>query len=160
MRNRAIVVEAALRLFAEHGADVAPTTIAREAGVGVGTLYRHFPTREALVRAAYRSDLQRLCDAVPQLLRDNTGAGALRIWLDRCVDHAITKSGLADALRVVMVSGVDPSADSRGMLTEAIDSLLDAGTKDGTLRSDLSADDVLVGVTGDSLATAQYGNRT
>ena len=79
--------------------------IARDAGVGIGTLYRHFPTREALVEAAYRNELARLCDAVPELLRDLPPDEATRRWMDRFVDYMTTKRGMADALRAVIASG-------------------------------------------------------
>ena len=159
-RNRERLLQVAVRLFAERGSDVPPAAVAKEAGVGVGTLYRHFPTREALVEAAYRSDLHGLCESVPGLVAEHGGAEALRLWLGRCVDHAITKRGMAGALRTVVVtSGWDPSADSRELLTAAVADLLAAGAADGTLREDLDPFDVLVGVTGVSLATGEYGDR-
>ena len=94
--------------------------IAKDAGVGIGTLYRHFPTREALVEAAYRNELARLCDAVPELLRDLTPAEATRRWMDRFVDYMTTKRGMADALRAVIASGRNPYEQSRGQLIAAI----------------------------------------
>jgi AcrR family transcriptional regulator len=157
-QNRERLLEAALRLFAAHGAGVAPTAVATEAGVGVGTLYRHFASREALIEAAYRADLDRLCDSVTDLLAEHFGAPALRMWLDRCVDHAIVKRGMADALRAI-TSGADPYTHSRERLTSAVAALLTAGAADGTLRPDLDPYDVLVAVTGVSLATGEYGNR-
>ena len=159
LRNRERLLEVAVRLFAERGSDVSPAMVAKEAGVGVGTLYRHFPTRNALVEAAYRADLHRLCESAPGLIAEHGGAGALRVWLGRCVDHAITKRGMADALRTVVTSDRDPSADSRDLLTAAVAELLAAGAADGTLREDLDPYDVLVGVTGVSLATGEYGDR-
>jgi AcrR family transcriptional regulator len=156
-KNRQRLLEVAVRALSEQGADVAPATIAKLAGVGVGTLYRHFPTREALIEAAYRSDLTRLCDTVPGLLAKHTAAQALRIWMGHCVDHAMTKHGMADALRVVVASGVNLYAESRNLLTEAIAALLRAGAADGTLRADLDPFDVLIMLSGIPLAVGEWG---
>jgi AcrR family transcriptional regulator len=158
-RNRQRLLDAAVRVLAGSGADAAPQAIAKEAGVGVGTLYRHFPTREALIDAAYRSDLSRLCGDVPDLLADRRGADATRIWMNRFIDHAIAKRGMATALRAAIASGEDPYAESRALLTNAVSALLAAGAADGSMRSDLNPDDVLIGISGVALATGEYGNR-
>jgi AcrR family transcriptional regulator len=158
-RNRQRLLEAAARAFAERGPDVPPQVIAKQAGVGVGTLYRHFPTREELIDAAYRSDLHRLCDAVPGLLAGRRAADATRTWMDRFIDHAITKRGMAEALRAVIASGADPYAESRELLTAAVGGLLAAGAADGSLRPDLDPDDVLISLSGVALATSEYGHR-
>ena len=83
-RNRDRLLEVAAHAFAA-GEDPTLEAIAREAGVGIGTLYRHFPTREALVEAAYRNELARLCDAAGDLLRTHPPEAALRLWMDRFV---------------------------------------------------------------------------
>ena len=158
-KNRQRLLEVAVRAFAEHGTDVAPATIATLAGVGVGTLYRHFPTREALVEAAYRNDLATLCDSVTDLLAEHSAAAALRIWMERCVDHAVTKSGMASALGAAVVSEADLYSQSRVLLTNAITSLLAAGATDASLRTDLDPDDVLLSIAGIALATSGFGNR-
>jgi AcrR family transcriptional regulator len=158
-RNREQLLEVAARAFAEHGADVSAREIAKLAGVGVGTLYRHFPTREALVEEAYRTDLTRLCDSVPGLLAEHSGARALRIWMERCVDHASTKNGMATTLSTVVASEAELYAHSRVLLTNAVASLLRTGVDDGTLRADLDPDDVLLSIAGVSLATTGFGNR-
>src|ERR1039458_8925973 len=85
--NRARLLEAAVRAFSQDGPEVTLDAIAKDAGVGIGTLYRHFPTREALVEAAYRNELARLCDAVPGLLRDLPPDQATRRWMDLFVDY-------------------------------------------------------------------------
>jgi AcrR family transcriptional regulator len=158
-RNRQRLLEVAARAFAEQGADVAPRTIAKLAGVGVGTLYRHFPTREALVEAAYRNDLVQLCASVPGLLAENPAARALRIWMERCVDHAMAKNGMAATLGTVVASEADLYAHSRVLLTDAVATLLRAGAEDASLRAELDPDDVLLSVAGVSLATTGFGNR-
>jgi AcrR family transcriptional regulator len=103
----------------------------RRAGVGIGTLYRHFPTREALVEAAYRNELARLCDVVPDLLAAEPPDQAMRIWMDRFVDYMSTKHGMADALRAVIASGGNPFAESRDRLLAAVTALLEAGWRPG-----------------------------
>src|SRR5215469_8490788 len=126
-RNRDRLLSVAVRAFSQDGPDVTLDAIAKDAGVGIGTLYRHFPTREALVEAAYRSELDRLCDAVGGLLEDLPPDQALRAWMDRFVDYMTTKRGMADALRAVIASGGAPYSESRGRLHAAIEALVEAG---------------------------------
>jgi AcrR family transcriptional regulator len=152
-------LEVAARSFATDGPDVSLEAIAKEAGVGIGTLYRHFPTREALVEAAYRSELDRLCAAAPALLAAVSPGAALRSWMDRFVDYMTTKRGMADALRAVIASGGDPYAHSRDRLIEALDMLLTAGIGAGTVRADVPAADVLVGLSGVALAAGDADRR-
>lgn len=90
--------------------------IAREAGVGIGTLYRHFPTREALVEAVYRAELSRLCDSAGELLAARRPEDALRAWMDQFADYVATKRDMADALRAVIASGAITAAQAGRML--------------------------------------------
>jgi AcrR family transcriptional regulator len=158
-RNRERLLEIAVRAFSQDGSDVTLESIAKEAGVGIGTLYRHFPTREALIEAAYRNELARLCDGVPELLRTLPADVALRTWLDRVVDYLATKRGMADALRAVIASGGDPFAVSRESLRGAFAALLTAGARDGMLRDDVDPFDVLTAVSGMSLVAGRSGQR-
>jgi AcrR family transcriptional regulator len=151
-RNRDRLLDAAVRAFSQDGPDVTLDAIAKEAGVGIGTLYRHFPTREALVEAAYRSELARLCDAVAELLATMAADAALRTWMDRFVDYMTTKRGMADALRAVIASGGNPYAQSRDRMTAAMATLLDAGAAAGTVRPDVAPGDVLTSLSGVTLA--------
>jgi AcrR family transcriptional regulator len=157
-RNRDRLLEVAAHAFAAGG-DVTLEAIAREAGVGIGTLYRHFPTREALVEAAYRNELARLCDAAAELLAANAPEQALRLWMDRFVDYTTTKRGMKDALRAVVASGGNPFAHTRDLLVEALDLLLRAGAEAGTLRPDADAADLLAGLSGVSLAAGEPAQR-
>jgi AcrR family transcriptional regulator len=157
-RNRDRLLEVAAHAFAA-GEDPTLEAIAREAGVGIGTLYRHFPTREALVEAAYRSELLRLCAAADELVADEPGDVALRTWMDRFVDYMTTKRGMADALRAVIASGLNPYAESRDRLLAAIGTLLQAGIEAGTVRADVDAADVLASLTGVSLAAGEPAKR-
>jgi AcrR family transcriptional regulator len=158
-RNRARLLEVAVRAFSQDGPEVTLDAIAKDAGVGIGTLYRHFPTREALVEAAYRSELARLCGAVPELLRDRPPDEATRRWMDLFVDYMTTKRGMADALRAVIASGRNPYEQSRGQLISAISTLLTAAGDAGTLRRDIEPADVLASLGGVSLTAGEPAQR-
>jgi AcrR family transcriptional regulator len=151
-RNRDRLLEVAVHAFSLDGPDVPLEQIARDAGVGIGTLYRHFPTREALVDAAYRTELARLCDSVDDLLVAQPPVTVLRTWMDRFVDYMTTKRGMDGALRALVAAGGDPFSESRTRLTTALTTLLSAAT--GEVRTDLDPQDVLVGLSGLALATA------
>ena len=110
-RNRDRLLDAAVRAFSQEGPEVTLDAIAKDAGVGIGTLYRHFPTREALVEAAYRNELARLCDGRRRACCATMPPDqATRAWMDRFVDYMTTKRGMADALRAVIASGGNPFA--------------------------------------------------
>ncbi|MGS2642700.1 TetR/AcrR family transcriptional regulator [Streptosporangium sp. G12] len=158
-RNRERLLEVAVRAFSHDGPDVTLDAIAKAAGVGIGTLYRHFPTREALIEEAYRSELNRLCDVVPDLLGAMPPDEATRTWMDRFVDYMTTKRGMADALHAVIASGGNPYAQSRDRLVEAMTTLLRAGAAAGTVRSDVDPVDVLTGMGGVSLAAGEPAQR-
>jgi AcrR family transcriptional regulator len=158
-RNRDKLLEVAVRVFSQGGPEVPLESIAKEAGVGIGTLYRHFPTREALVEAAYRSELARLCDSAADLLRELPADRALRAWMDRFIDYMATKKGMAEALRAVIASGGNPFSESRGRLTSAISLFLTAGADAGVLRSDVDPYDVLAGLSGISLSAGEPARR-
>ncbi|MEU4533596.1 TetR/AcrR family transcriptional regulator [Streptosporangium sp. NPDC023825] len=158
-RNRERLLEVAVLAFSHDGPDVTLDAIAKAAGVGIGTLYRHFPTREALIEEAYRSELNRLCDVVPDLLEAMPPDEATRSWMDHFVDYMTTKRGMADALRVVIASGGNPYAQSRDRLVEAITTLLRAGAAAGTVRPDVDPVDVLVSMGGVSLAAGEPEQR-
>lgn len=158
-RNRDRLLGVAVRAFSQEGPDVTLDAIAKEAGVGIGTLYRHFPSREALIEAAYRNELARLCDAVPELLQAMPPDEAARSWMDRYIDYMTTKRGMADALRVVIASGRTPYAQSRDRLLTAIGALLRAGAAAGQLRSDVEPADVLASLSGVSLTAGEPSQR-
>ena len=151
-RNRDQIVAAAGRAFTKCGLEATLEGIAKDAGVGIGTLYRHFPTRELLIEAAYRNELAAVCDASPELLAKLPPDQALRAWMDRFIDYMARKRGMADALRAVFASGANPYAQSFELLVGAIKRLLDAGVAAGEIRPDVSADDVLVSLSGVALA--------
>jgi len=147
-QNREKLLRAALAAFARSGADASLDAIARDAGVGIGTLYRHFPTREALVLASYRHEVDRLCDAATDLLDTMPPDRALREWMDRLARYVIAKQGLADALKEATADDTAPLPAVYGQVLAALEALLEAGARAGTIRSDLSADDVLRAMSG------------
>jgi AcrR family transcriptional regulator len=158
-RNREQLLAAAVAAFSADGPEITLDSIARRAGVGIGTLYRHFPSREALVDAAYRSELARLCDSVPALIVSRPADQALRAWLELFGEYMTTKRGMADALRMAIASGGDPFAESRGRLLAAFGALLEAGVTDGTLREDVGAADLLASASGIWLAAGEPAQR-
>lgn len=128
LQNRERLLEVAAQAFAEQGLDTAPAAIAKQAGVGVGTLYRHFPTREVLIDAAYRRQLTQVCEKVNDLLTQHPAAEATRMWMEHFIHYATAKSGMSEALNAVIASGIDPYSDSRALLTDAVATLLTAST--------------------------------
>jgi AcrR family transcriptional regulator len=158
-RNRDRLLEVAVAAFAADDPGVSLEAIARSAGVGIGTLYRHFPTREALVEAAYRSQLDRLCGSAPELLKEHPADLALRTWMDRFVDYMTTKRGMAEALRAVIASGGNPYAHSRDRLLTAIGQLLEAAAAAGTIRAGADPADILSALNGVTLAAGESDQR-
>ncbi|MEU4225349.1 helix-turn-helix domain-containing protein [Nonomuraea sp. NPDC026600] len=158
-RNRDKILVTAVRVFTEEGLDAHFERIAKEAGVGTGTLYRNFPTREILIEAAYRNEVARLCDAVPELLATMPPRAALRAWTRRFIDYAAAKLGMADALRAVVASGTNPYARSRELIQAALTSLMDACVAAGEIRSDISASDMFAALAGIALTSAEPEQR-
>jgi len=146
-RNRERLLEAALRAFSAD-ADVSLDAIAREAGVGSGTLYRHFPTREALIEAAYRNEVARLCDSVHELLSAMPPDRALREWMGRYSDYVAAKRGMADALAAVIATGSDPYRETPARLIAAVTTLASAGVTAGSIRDDVPPIDILYSIIG------------
>jgi len=151
-RNRDRLLASASRLFVEQGLDATVDMIAKDAGVGMGTLYRHFPTREALIEAAYRTQLDAVCDAAAELVESVGAEEALRTWMDRFLDYVTTKMGMKDALHAVISSGGNPFAHSRQRLLDALTTLLAATGGAGVTRTDVSTEDVLLSLSGVALA--------
>jgi AcrR family transcriptional regulator len=139
-RNRERILAVA-RTALTASKDVALSAIAKEAGVGQGTLYRHFPTREALLLAVYRYDVGELIDAAPALLAGHPPLDALRRWLDRLASYGRVKHGVSDAVRAA--TRAELAGEYYGEVIAAITLLLDAGKDAGMLRDDVDADEVL-----------------
>ncbi|HYE47167.1 MAG TPA: helix-turn-helix domain-containing protein [Caulobacter sp.] len=138
-RNRELLLDTARAAFEAVGPDVSLDEIARRAEVGIGTLYRHFPTRDALVEAVYRREVEALAAAVDSLLTAHRPADALRRWMLLLVDYVAAKkliaaawAGPADALYAV----------SGRLITDSIDRLVSAARTAGDIRADIEAHDL------------------
>jgi AcrR family transcriptional regulator len=151
-RNRRVLIEVATRVFsaplAEGAAEPSLRAIAREAGVGIGTLFRHFPTREALVDAVYQDQVERLTHGAQKLLAAHPPAEALRRWMDLFADWMVAKHGMLDTLRAMIDQGRVAHADTRTALLAAIDTILDAGRAAGDIRPGTTAEDVAAALIG------------
>jgi AcrR family transcriptional regulator len=141
-RNREKLLTAAGELFATKGTDVSLEAVAKHAGLGIGTLYRNFPTREALVEAAYRAEVEHLCEAAATFLEANPPDVALKRWMERFIEYAAAKKGMKGALNQVVAGGSEVYTETRVQILEALAALLAAGVRDGVLRADVTADDV------------------
>jgi AcrR family transcriptional regulator len=142
-RNYQKLLSAAIAAFAEEGDQVALESIAARAGVGIGTLYRHFPSREALVAAAYRNEVDALCAAAADLVRTLPADQALRAWARRFADYVATKRAMGAALRSAAGSDSPMFAETRERIMSALRLLLEAGAASGTLRADVDPTDVM-----------------
>lgn len=140
-RNHAAILEVAHDLLASSPA-ASMNEIAKRAGVGAGTLYRHFPTREDLILAVYRHDMQKLADSVDELLTRQSPLDAFTTWFETLAAYIRIKHGLDQALHSAAIrSAID---ESYAPVTAAVARLLDACVADGSVRPGLSADDVLL----------------
>jgi AcrR family transcriptional regulator len=148
------LLEAAAATFgAADGRPVSLESIARAAGVGIGTLYRHFPSRELLIEAVYRAELAEVAAAAEQLLKRHPPQVALRRWMDRYASFVAAKRGMAESLRAMIDSGAVEPTQTRAGIVGAVELLLRAGAGDGGLRGDVRADDVVSSLLGIFMAT-------
>ena len=122
--------------------------MARRAGVGIGTLYRHFPTREALFEAVYRHEVQHLSELAHQLKDEPTPAEALRRWLRSGVEFVATKKGMVAALALAVAGSSELHAHSFEQLTQAAAALLDRAVADGEIRTDIQPETLVRALVG------------
>jgi AcrR family transcriptional regulator len=155
LRNRDLLITAAADAFAARGADVSLEDIARNAGVGIGTLYRRFPTRDAIVEAVYRREIDILCERADQLLETMPPAQALAEWMQLFVRHVATKRGMLSVLKPLLSNNPNFSDETRGRATAAASKLLVAGVAAGTVRADVDGGDLLRAVGGICMSTDQ-----
>ncbi|MGY4368036.1 AcrR family transcriptional regulator [Bradyrhizobium sp. LB1.3] len=148
LRNRERVLEAAKTVFNAGGPEASLEAVAKRAGVGIGTLYRHFPTREDLFEAVYRREVEHLSELAEQLKNAKDPVDALRRWLRSNVEFVATKKGMSAALALTFQSSSDLAAFSMERLTKAIGSLLDRAVAAGQMRSDVSPEDLLRALVG------------
>jgi AcrR family transcriptional regulator len=147
-RNRQRLLETAKATFAEKGEAAGLEEIARLAGVGIGTLYRHFPTRDALVEAVYRNETQRLAEAAAELAATHPPVEALRAWMRIFVDHIATKQLMAGMLGSIVGGTSDLYADAGAQIKTAMAMLVDRAVADGDIRLDLDPLDMLRALAG------------
>jgi AcrR family transcriptional regulator len=148
VRNRERVLEAAKLVFAAGGPDGSLEAVARQAGVGIGTLYRHFPTREALFEAVYRHEVEQLVELAEQLGTDLPPLEALRRWMHASVAFVATKKGMSAALAVVVHASSDLTVYSMDRLGRALETLLRRAVNAKVIRQDIGAEDVLRTIVG------------
>jgi AcrR family transcriptional regulator len=151
VRNRARLIEAAKRVFADPSRPHGPEAVAREAGVGVGTLYRHFPTTDELAAAVYEDDLARVADSAAELAARLDPPEALRAWMDRFAERMAGKRAMVDALRSVLHSEGRVES-TRQRLADGARTILDRGAADGSLDPAADADDLVAALVGITVA--------
>ncbi len=142
-RNRDLLLGVAAEQFAELGVEVPLEDVARAAGVGIGTLYRHFPTRGALIEAVYRREVAQLCDSVDDLLRTRTADEALEAWMHNFVSYVAAKRGLSAALKDMMAAEPELFAVTRAHIRDAAGKVLGAAVEAGAIRAVVDADDLI-----------------
>lgn len=142
-RNHDTLLEAASAVFAEHGVNGSLEEIARRAGVGIGTLYRHFPTREALVEAAYRRGVEQLCDVAGDLAASNPPDAALEAWMIRFVGYIATKKGLATVLKTTAESHTELFTYVHDRLRSTFAWLVADAADAGVIRGDVELGDLI-----------------
>lgn len=156
-RNRARLLAVAERTLAERGPEASLNEIARRAGVGPGTLYRHFPTRDALLAAVLEDRIAALRARAADLREQAAPDDALAAWLRAFLDHARLNQGMAGAL--MAAAHAEPSGtDCHQVIRDAAADLLTRAQTDGTARADLTAADLVQLVVGIALATAATGD--
>jgi AcrR family transcriptional regulator len=148
LRNRERILEVAKGAFTRHGADASLDDIAKEAGVGAGTLYRHFPTRDGLIEAVYRSEVEMLAGAARGFTMAMSPIEALRAWLLLFVDYIAAKHIIAPALNSVAGGPTRLYEGSRTLVQGAIEELVKRAKKSGDVRRDVDASDLLRAVIG------------
>lgn len=142
-RNRERILEVAKDAFTRLGANASLDEIAKQAGVGPGTLYRHFPTRDALIEAVYQAGVERLAAAAPQFAKAMPPLEALRAWMRLFVDHIAEKQIIAPALNSLVGGPSKLYEGSRGQIQGAINELVKSAIESGDIRSDLDPFDLL-----------------
>jgi len=143
VRNRERILEVAKEAFTRFGADASLDDIAKRAGVGAGTLYRHFPKRDSLIEAVYQSEVEKLAAAARKFAETMTPIEALRSWMLLFVDHIAAKQIIAPALNSVAGGPTKMYQGSHDVIRGAIDSLVKRAIKRGDIRRDLEPFDLL-----------------
>jgi AcrR family transcriptional regulator len=156
-RNRERILEVAKKAFTRFGAEASLDDVARQAGVGAGTLYRHFPTRDALIEAVYRSEVEKLAAAERTFAETMTPIEALRAWILLFVDHIAAKQIIAPALNSVVGGSSKLYEGTRGLIQGAIEALVKRAIKSGDIRRDIEPFDLLRALIGVSHVASGSG---
>lgn len=156
-RNRERLMETAKAAFADVGADVSLDEIARRAGVGIGTLYRHFPTRDAIVEAVYRREVEQLAGSATRLLRSLSPGEALHEWMRLFVDYIATKKVMASAIGSIVGGATELYAFSGAQITGAMSLLVARAAAIGDIRPDVDPNDLLRALVGFTYGNASLG---
>jgi AcrR family transcriptional regulator len=152
-RNYDVLLAAATEVFAERGVEASLEEIARRANVGIGTLYRHFPSRDALNEAVYRHEVELLCTGVDELLEQHPPDEALSIWMNRFSGYVARKRGMAVALKSALGADNELFTHSRRRILDALGMLVEAAAAAGVIRADVDPDDLLRAMSGICMAT-------
>jgi AcrR family transcriptional regulator len=150
LRNRERILEVAKAAFTRQGANASLEEIAKQAGVGTGTLYRHFPTRDALIEGVYRNEVEKLAAAAARFAETMSPLEALRAWMLLLVDYIAAKHIIAPALNTIAGGPSRLHEGSRTTIHAAIDWLVKRAKRSGHLRRDLDAFDLLRALIGAS----------
>lgn len=143
LRNRERILEVAKEAFKRHGAEASFDDIARQAEIGPGTLYRHFPTRDSLIEAVYKSEVEKIAAAGRKLAEQKPPLEALRAWMLLFVDHIAAKLIIAPALDSIVGGACRLYEGSRGQIQAVAESLVRRAIESGDLRKDIDAFDLL-----------------
>jgi AcrR family transcriptional regulator len=157
-RNKDRILAAAVLAFT-NDAHASLEGVAKAAGVGIGTLYRHYPTREALVEAAWRTEVEKLCAMAPGLLAKHRPDLALARFLERLIDDVLTKHGMLQAMRAIFAAGPTGLNPSLAMFADAVAPIIEAGKTQGVLRDDVTVDDFMAIKAAISLARPENTRR-
>ena len=142
-RNRECLINVASEAFAAHGVETSLEQIARTAGVGIGTLYRHFPSRDALVEAVYRHNVDELIEGADELAATKPADEALAEFLQRFVSYVASKKGLATYLKSMVSADSDLFTESKNRVHDTIGRLINGAAEAGTIRADVNPEDVI-----------------
>lgn len=143
VRNREKLLAAATQVFAAGGPGASLEAVARTAGLGIGTLYRHFPTREALFQAVYRHEVDELVGLADRLIDECAPVAALRAWLHACVAMVGTKRGMVAALAPSIDASAEIYVDSGQRITATLERLMGGAVEAGALRDEVGPDELL-----------------
>jgi AcrR family transcriptional regulator len=150
LRNRERILEVAKSAFTRQGANASLEEIAKQAGVGTGTLYRHFPTRDELIEGVYRNEVEKLAAAAGRFAETMSPIDAVRAWMLLLVDYIAAKHIIAPALNTIAGGASRLHEGSRDLIQGALDGLVKRAKKSGDLRRDLDSSDLLRALIGAS----------